>query len=287
LFLRGGMWGDERIVSAAWVEASTAPVVPDIVPDNGRSDPGYGYQWWVPDHDGGNTQVFAGNGYGGQFLLVAPEYDIVAVFNGWNIHGGARASAWRALQERILPAVAQADPAEPADATEENVQSALTAALIPEMEAVFSETQGMVDHTMEVFGYAMEIQEVEGGDAGTVAASALMHDVGIPRAREVHGSSAGEYQEIEGPPICREILARHSVPQQQVDHVCGIVANHHTAHDPAIVETLEFQILWDADWLVNFPRRYRDASPQEKETAIGEIFRTGKGALLARQMFLE
>jgi hypothetical protein len=39
-----------------------------------------------------------------QFLQVVPEYDLVAVFNGWNIHGDADQSTWRALQERILPA---------------------------------------------------------------------------------------------------------------------------------------------------------------------------------------
>jgi CubicO group peptidase (beta-lactamase class C family) len=105
LFLRKGMWGEERILSEQWVETSTSPIVTDIRPENGRSDPGYGYQWWVPDHDGERALVFAGNGYGGQFLLVAPDYDIVAVFNGWNIHEGARASTWRALQERIIPAI--------------------------------------------------------------------------------------------------------------------------------------------------------------------------------------
>jgi CubicO group peptidase (beta-lactamase class C family) len=105
LFLRNGMWEGRRVVSEEWVKASTSPLVVDIVPENGRDDPGYGYQWWVPDHDGENTQVFAGNGYGGQFLLVAPDYDVVAVFNGWNIHEGAGASTWRALQERILPAI--------------------------------------------------------------------------------------------------------------------------------------------------------------------------------------
>jgi hypothetical protein len=31
--------------------------------------------------------------------------DPVAVFNGWNIHGGAQRSYWRVLQERIIPAV--------------------------------------------------------------------------------------------------------------------------------------------------------------------------------------
>jgi len=105
LFLRGGMWGEERIVSEEWVRSSTSPIVTDIRPENGREDPGYGYQWWVPDHDGEAPQIFAGNGYGGQFLLVAPDHDIVAVFNGWNIHGGAEASTWRALQERIIPAI--------------------------------------------------------------------------------------------------------------------------------------------------------------------------------------
>ncbi len=105
LFLRGGEWNGRQIVSREWVEASTAPVVTDVAPDNDRPDPGYGYQWWVPDHEDGTTRVFAGNGYGGQFIMVSPEHDIVAVFNGWNIHGGGNRSTWRALQERILPAV--------------------------------------------------------------------------------------------------------------------------------------------------------------------------------------
>jgi hypothetical protein len=159
--------------------------------------------------------------------------------------------------------------------------------LLPEMEAVFSETRGMIDHTLKVHGYAMEIQAVEGGDAFVVGASAILHDIGIPRAREVHGSSSGQYQEIEGPPIAREILTRHEVPAAAVDHICGIVANHHSDSDPEIVETLEFKILWDADWLVNFPGRHRESTPKEKEDAIESIFKTAKGKLLARQMFLE
>jgi hypothetical protein len=104
LFLRGGVWNDTRVVSEEWVRASVSPTVIDIRPDNGRPDAGYGYQWWVPDHEAGQAKVFAGNGYGGQFLLVAPEFDLVAVFNGWNIHGGAERSYWRTLQDRIIPA---------------------------------------------------------------------------------------------------------------------------------------------------------------------------------------
>jgi CubicO group peptidase (beta-lactamase class C family) len=105
LFLRGGVWDGEQIISKEWVEASTAPVVPDTRPDNGRQDTGYGYQWWVPQHEGGSTIVFSGRGYGEQYPLVVPEHDIVVVFNGWNIHGGGERSTYTALWERILPAV--------------------------------------------------------------------------------------------------------------------------------------------------------------------------------------
>ena len=159
--------------------------------------------------------------------------------------------------------------------------------LIPEMERVFAETPGMIDHTHTVLGHAMDIHLKEGGDPVVLRGSAILHDIGIPRAREVHGSSAGPYQEIEGPPIAREILTRHGFPPAQIDLVCGIVANHHSDQDPRVVTTIEFQILWDADWLVNFPGRHRNATIDEKALAIEEIFKTERGAELARQMFLD
>ena len=164
---------------------------------------------------------------------------------------------------------------------------ALFDALMVEMETVFAPSRGMVEHTRAVHRYAVDIQEKEGGDLAVVRAAAILHDIGIPRAREVHGSSAGQYQELEGPPIAREILARHGFPPDFVDHVCGIVANHHSDRDPEIVDTIEFKILWDADWLVNFPGRHGQRTIQEKEEAIGDIFKTEAGRQLARQMFLE
>jgi len=155
------------------------------------------------------------------------------------------------------------------------------------MEAVFAETSGMIEHTRTVHQHAVDIHEVEGGDATVVEASAIFHDIGIPKAREVHGSSSGQYQEIEGPPIARQILVRFGFSERQIDHICGIIANHHSDQDPAIVNTLEFKILWDADWLVNFPGRNRGKTAMEKEEAIEEIFKTESGRLMARQMFLE
>ena len=102
LMLRGGEWDGERVVSEEWVAVSTSGVIPDLNPDNDRPDVGYGYQWWVPVAE---SHVFAGNGYGGQFVHVVPEYDLISIFNGWTLHEQPELSSWTALQQRILPAV--------------------------------------------------------------------------------------------------------------------------------------------------------------------------------------
>ena len=96
LLLRGGEWDGRQIVSQEWVRASTSPVV---------TEPGYGYQWWVPSHENGEMKIVAANGYGGQFLHVVPEHDLISVFNGWTLHQRAEMSSWMAMQQRILPAV--------------------------------------------------------------------------------------------------------------------------------------------------------------------------------------
>lgn len=104
LFLREGMWNGQRVLSEAWIEESVRPRVEDIRPDNDKADSGYGYQWWVPRHENGEAKVYATMGYGGQYALVSPEHDLVAVFNGWNIHGQYNVTL-DIFFERFLPAV--------------------------------------------------------------------------------------------------------------------------------------------------------------------------------------
>lgn len=69
LYLRGGQWDGEQVVSSAWVEASSRKHIPGTLQD------GYGYQWWIRD-DG----VYMALGYSGQFIYVVPEKDMVVVF---------------------------------------------------------------------------------------------------------------------------------------------------------------------------------------------------------------
>ena len=85
LYLDGGTWNGTRIVPEAWVSASVARHVDDVAPEDPDWNAGYGYQWWRVDTDG--EEVWAGLGYGGQYLFILPEHRIVGVSNSWNVFG--------------------------------------------------------------------------------------------------------------------------------------------------------------------------------------------------------
>jgi CubicO group peptidase (beta-lactamase class C family) len=84
LVARDGLWEDERLLPEGWVKESTAPLV-EVSTDAGR-EWRYGYQWWAIPWGAEPRWAITANGYGGQYLLVVPELDLVAVFNGWNIY---------------------------------------------------------------------------------------------------------------------------------------------------------------------------------------------------------
>jgi len=98
LYLRGGAWDGRRIVSEAWVRASTDRRVERVNPQGWS----YGYQWWRLDR--GSTIVWAGLGFGGQFLLVLPQHDLIGVVNSWNVFGGGQSSLLGAFIDALMAA---------------------------------------------------------------------------------------------------------------------------------------------------------------------------------------
>jgi CubicO group peptidase (beta-lactamase class C family) len=100
LYLHDGVWDGKRILPEGWVAASSAPAV------STSTDPArerkYGFQWWLLPYQGKERSwALVALGYGGQFLFVVPEYDLLAVFTGWNIYGGPSLDAAFALQKVI------------------------------------------------------------------------------------------------------------------------------------------------------------------------------------------
>ena len=80
LMLNKGIWKGKRILSAEWVERSTAATVHFDDRD------GYGYQWWTKKYVLGNHSVhlFTALGWGGQRIMVIPDLNAVVVFTAGN-----------------------------------------------------------------------------------------------------------------------------------------------------------------------------------------------------------
>jgi CubicO group peptidase (beta-lactamase class C family) len=71
LYLNGGRWGDRQVVQGAFVDQATRRQVQGGFPEN----EGYGYYWWVTTIQGHGA--FYASGFGGQYILVVPELDLV------------------------------------------------------------------------------------------------------------------------------------------------------------------------------------------------------------------
>jgi CubicO group peptidase (beta-lactamase class C family) len=100
LLLRGGRWGDRRLVPREWVELATRRHVATRPPGDADFVCGYGYQFWM-SRDG-----FHGNGSFGQMCVVVPSHDLVVAVTA----GTARAQAVHdAIRECLLPGVDRPD----------------------------------------------------------------------------------------------------------------------------------------------------------------------------------
>jgi len=73
LYLERGRWEGRQLVPAEWIEVSTRRHS-EGWPDRYGA---YGYLWWLPPDDSWDS--FAAIGYGGQFLYIVPELDMLAV----------------------------------------------------------------------------------------------------------------------------------------------------------------------------------------------------------------
>lgn len=156
--------------------------------------------------------------------------------------------------------------------------------LIDEMKNVFGDDQKRINHALAVLDYAEQILDVEGGNPLVIEAAAILHDIGIHETERKYASAAGNYQEIEGPPIAEKILAKYDLDGKTVGHICRIIASHHSAKD---INTTEFRIIWDADWLVNIPNELSGKSKNELAKLIDRIFKTKTGHQIAVELFVE
>ncbi len=141
-----------------------------------------------------------------------------------------------------------------------------------------------VQHFLKVYAFCQVIGRQEGIPAPVqqiLETAAIVHDIGIRPSLKKYGSSAGAYQQIEGPAEAEKMLEELHYPAQMIERVSYLVGHHHTYQD---IQGLDYQILVEADFLVNMFEEHMDA---EQIRGVREkIFRTRTGKDLLDQMFL-
>ena len=142
LYLHDGVWNGEQIVPADFIAAARTP---HIEANTLASD--YGYQWWIEDN------TYMALGYGGQYILVSPEHDLIAVFTS-SLANERFKSPWYLFTGYVLKAI-QSDEALPANPDGVAALNAAVAALqspeptpVPDLPAQASAISG-VRYTLE------------------------------------------------------------------------------------------------------------------------------------------
>jgi HD superfamily phosphohydrolase YqeK len=155
--------------------------------------------------------------------------------------------------------------------------------LIKELEDHFGNDAKRINHAKKVLRFAQELLKQEKADWEIVVAASILHDVGIKPAEERFGSSAGNLQEALGPQIARQLLSKLGVEKEKIEEICQIIAHHHS---PGKINTLNFKVLYDADWLVNLKDEVDIEDKHKVKGIIEKVFLTKTGEAIARQLYL-
>lgn len=105
VYLHNGRAGERQIVPQSWVQASCQGLT-----RSPRSRERYGYGWWIREFD--TFETCYAWGYGGQYIFVLPELDLVIVAtsspNDSEDRRGHRGRLFRIVEDQIVSRIADA-----------------------------------------------------------------------------------------------------------------------------------------------------------------------------------
>lgn len=133
-----------------------------------------------------------------------------------------------------------------------SINSNIIANITKQMISYFGKDERRINHALKVYAYAKNIAELESINdekKEVIEISAILHDLGIQLCEKKYNSVSGHYQEIESPIIAKEILNDFNISENKKTRILFIIANHHTYSK---IDDIDFQILVEADFLVNF-----------------------------------
>lgn len=106
LFLNDGFWGSEQIITGEWIEES----VKGHISTEGKTlsmAHEYGYQWWRMNFsaNGKTYPCFFAAGWGGQYMFIFPELDMMVQFTGGKFLTSGPISFFSLVENHILPSL--------------------------------------------------------------------------------------------------------------------------------------------------------------------------------------
>lgn len=153
-----------------------------------------------------------------------------------------------------------------------------------EMIKYFGMDMRRINHALKVHSFACLISDSEPLDEEIriiIETAALLHDIGIKNAEEKYHSSAGNYQEIEGPIVAENLLYPSAMDAKTKQRILYLIGHHHSYSK---IDGIDFQILVESDFIVNCDE---DAMTTEAIFAIKDkYFRTALGSKLMTTLFL-
>ena len=153
------------------------------------------------------------------------------------------------------------------------------------MKHYFERDFKRIGHAIRVARYAEQIGKKEQGNLAVVLTASYLYDIGIKEAEQKHRSTAGRYQEQEGPLVARELLARLGARAELIEEVCDIIGHHH----PRAEESINFKSVYDANMIANLEEKQKK-DPTGSESMAGIIeksFLTERGRDLAKHVLLK
>ncbi|HEX9060492.1 MAG TPA: serine hydrolase [Clostridia bacterium] len=105
LALKNGNWNGKQLVPMEWLDIATKEHIDTY--DDGEKTENYGYQWWINSFGG-----YRADGYGGQYIYVIPQKDLVVVFTA-GINYNEQRQPGNYVSDFILPAIKSSRPLPP------------------------------------------------------------------------------------------------------------------------------------------------------------------------------
>lgn len=100
LYYNKGIWNGEQVIPPSWINESTSPKI-TLEPGFG-----YGYFWWTKEFSLKDKTVnsYFAWGFGGQYIFVVPDLELVVVFNGTNWSTDPKEFYFDMMQDYIIKA---------------------------------------------------------------------------------------------------------------------------------------------------------------------------------------